>query len=355
MEKIWVNSGDSHLLEPVDLWTSRLPAHLADRAPRSERGDRHETIYVDNVIQRRALNDFLDSFRPPGAYDLTLRLQDMDAEGIWGQLVFPSMGLWTVLLTDRELAAASVRAYNDWCREEIMDGSPRIVGAAILSMASIDDAVAEIERVAGMGFQCVFLPTVVPDGQEYAQDRWEPVWAAAEEANLTVAFHIGTGSDAKVFRGPGGAVINYVETTFPGMRVVTHLVASGVLDRHPRLRILIAEGGASWVPALADRMDEGYRQHGNWALPKLSALPSELIYRQVYTSFQHDVSAVPAVTAMGYRNVMWGDDYPHLEGTYGHTQKTLHDLFQDVPDEVRHTITLDTFRRLFTVPERVEA
>ncbi len=355
MDKIWANSGDSHLLEPVDLWTSRLPSGLAERAPRTERGDRLETIYVDNVIQRRALNDFMDSFRPPGAYDVALRLQDMDSEGIWGQLVFPSMGLWTVLIQDRELAAACVRAYNDWCREEIMDVSPRLVGAALLSMASVEDAVTELQRAAGLGFQCVFLPTTVPDGLEYAQELWEPVWAAAEEAGLLIAFHIGTGSDGKAFRGPGGAVINYVETTFPGMRVVTHLVAAGVLDRHPRLRILIAEGGASWVPALADRMDEGYRQHGNWALPKLSALPSELIYRQVYTSFQHDVSAVPAVTAMGYRNVMWGDDYPHLEGTYGHTQKTLHELFQDVSDEVRHTITLDTFRSLFTVPDRVEA
>ena len=56
----------------------------------------------------------------------------------------------------------------------------------------------------------------------------------------------------------------------------------------------------------------------------------------MYASFQHDVSAVPAVEAMGYRNVMWGDDYPHLEGTYGHTQETLHDLFDDADaDTVR--------------------
>ena len=133
------------------------------------------------------------------------------------------------------------------------------------------------------------------------------------------------------------------------------MVASGALDRYPNLRIMIAEGGASWVPAIADRMDEGYRQHGMYVEPKLSALPSELIYRQVYTSFQHDRSAIPAVTAMGYRNVMWGDDYPHLEGTYGHTQKTLHDLFGDVPDDVRRSITVETFESLFDIPERPAA
>ena len=65
-----------------------------------------------------------------------------------------------------------------------------------------------------------------------------------------LGFHIGTGGDTVVFRGPGGAIVNYMETTYPGMRVVSHLVACGALDRHPGLRILIAEGGAAWVPAM---------------------------------------------------------------------------------------------------------
>jgi predicted TIM-barrel fold metal-dependent hydrolase len=147
-------------------------------------------------------------------------------------------------------------------------------------------------------------------------------------------------------------VSNYVETFVPGQRVVAHLVASGALERHPGLRVLIAEGGASWVPALADRMDEGWRQHGQFATPKLTKLPSETIFEQVYASFQHDRSAVPAFTSMGYPNVMWGDDYPHMEGTYGHTQKTLHELFDGVAPETRFALTEGTFGRLFTVPHR---
>ena len=105
-------------------------------------------------------------------------------------------------------------------------------------------------------------------------------------------------------------------------------------------------------PALADRMDEGWRQHGQFATPKLSKLPSETIFEQVYASFQHDRSAVPAFAAMGFPNVMWGDDYPHMEGTYGHTQKTLHELFDGVPSEIQLALTEGTFGRLFTVPER---
>ncbi len=94
--------------------------------------------------------------------------------------------------------------------------------------------------------------------------------------------------------------------------------------------MLVSEGGATWGPFLADRMDEAYRQHGAGVRPKLSKLPSAFLYEQVYASFQHDVSGRAANWAMGWKNVCWGSDYPHFEGTFGHTQKTLHELFDDV-------------------------
>src|SRR5271165_6927156 len=103
MTKIWANSGDSHVLEPDDLWLRSLPARLAGRAPRSERGDKYEILYIDGERVDRQLNDFMDAMRPPGARDLDIRLKDLDQEGVWGQLAFPSMGFWTVKLTDREL------------------------------------------------------------------------------------------------------------------------------------------------------------------------------------------------------------------------------------------------------------
>ena len=81
--------------------------------------------------------------------------------------------------------------------------------------------------------------------------------------------------------------------------------------------------------------------------PKLKRSPREIIYSQVYASFQHDRSAVAAATHMGYRNVLWGSDYPHMEGTYGHTQQTLHELFDDADPAVRQRVTVDAFRELF--------
>ncbi|WP_261557077.1 amidohydrolase family protein [Frankia tisae] len=363
MAKIWANSGDSHFLEPDDLWQANLPPRLAELVPRAVKDPdgTYETVYVDGQSFRRKLpnvaaQEFLDeSSRAPGARDATLRLADLDTEGVWGELVFPSLGLWSSSFRTPEVLREALRVSNDWAIEAIMKVSPRLVPTAQVSTLQVDDAVAELERTAELGYRAVFLPTTPhPLADDWNRDSWEPFWAAAEAANMVLAFHVGTdpidiGSAqvGVVYRGPGGAVLNYTETTFSGQRAAMKLVASGALDRHPNLRVLVAEGGATWVPFLADRMTEGYRQHHMAVRPKLSRSPKEILYSQVYASFQHDASAVAALTGMGYRNVMWGSDYPHMEGTFGHTQETLHGLFDGVADDVRRRITVDTFLELF--------
>ena len=348
--KIWAHSGDSHAMEPEDLWTSRLPKRLADRAPRTERGEKYELVFVDGKQSSRQLNDFMDAIRPPGARDLKIRIQDLDQEGVWSQLAFPSTGFWTVNIEDAELSRECVRAWNQWALEEVMGTQDRIFTPACVPLVDPADAAREVEWAAEQGFQSVFLPCTMPKDKDWGLDIWEPLWAAAAAHDIVLAYHIGTGGDTVVYRGPGGAVVNYMETTYPGMRVVTHLVASGALDRYPDLKVLIAEGGAGWVPAVGDRMDEAYRQHGMFVRPRLSRLPSEIVRKQVYASFQHDVSAVQIIEDTGYNNVLWGDDYPHLEGTYGHTQQTLHDLFADVDPRIQDRVLRGTFEELFKVP-----
>lgn len=353
MTMIWANSADSHLLEPGDLWTERLPSRLAERAPHSVKTEKYEIITVDGEQLGRQLNDFMEAIRPPGATNIAIRLKDLDKEGVWGQVAFPSMGFWSVNIKDGELARAVAGGYNDWAYDEVIAKTARVLPAALLPLVDLTDAVRELERAAERGFQIAFLPTGTPAGREYANDEWERLWTAAERASIVLGFHIGTGADNVVYRGPGAAVVNYVETTYNGMRVLTHMVAGGALDRHPDLKIFIAEGGAGWVPALGDRMDEAYRQHKMFVRPQLSRLPGDIVRSQVYVSFQHDPTGVEVVEGMGYRNVMWGDDYPHLEGTYGHTQATLRGLFEGVADATRERVTQGAFEELFTVPSRI--
>lgn len=364
MDKIWTHSGDSHVIEPDDLWRSNVPAEYRDLMPHSvkDADGEWETVHVDGKSFRRRLpsaaqQEFLaSSMRAPGAFDLSKRLTDLDLEGVWGEVVFPSLGLWNASFTTRAALDAAIKVSNDWSKSEIMDRSPRLIPTAQVSMLSVADAVAELERTAEMGYRAVFLPTTPPAASpDYNRDDWEPFWSAAEQARTVIAFHIGTdpvdlvgGEQIGVaYRGPGGAVLNYTETTFSGQRAAMKMVASGALDRHPDLKVLVSEGGATWVPFLGDRMTEGYRQHHMMVRPKLSRTPKEILYSQVYASFQHDETAIAAVTAMGYRNVMFGSDYPHMEGTFGHTQDTLRHLFAGVDDDTRYRVTQGAFLELF--------
>lgn len=361
--KIWANSGDSHFLEPANLFVDRLPAALAERMPRSVKSEdgRKETVYIDGESFERPLPKPLAegefkgqtiemlAARPPGSFNTYERLKDLDQEGIWGEITFPSLGMWANMIKDPELVREGSKAVNDWALDEIQNVAPgRLIATAMLPLLDVNDAAAEVYRAKERGFYAVYMPTVPPQGRPpYNDPSWEPIWAALAETGLVLTIHIGTDGSTVVFRGPGGAVMNYVETTFGGQRATVQLIAGGVLDRYPDLKVLIAEGGAAWAPFVGDRMNEGYRQHGMFVRPKLELLPKEYIYRQVYVSFQHDETAVEAVTGMGYQNVMWGSDYPHLEGTYGHTQKTLHELFDDVDLAVRHRVTIGAFLDLF--------
>ena len=372
MSKIWSNSGDSHFIEPDDLWRANLPANLADLMPRSEKDPdgEHETVRVDGQTFKRKLpNPKMAEFQElsgsaPGHHDVSKRLPDLDQEGIWSEVGFPSLGMWNAMFRTREAVKAAMEVSNDWAKAELIDRSPRLLPTAQVSMVNIDDAVSELERAAGMGFRSVFMPTQPPHAlPDFNRDDWEPLWAAAEDANMVLAFHIGTDpldlaageAPGFVYRGPGGAVLNYTETTFSGQRAAMKMVASGALDRHPTLKMLVSEGGATWVPFLGDRMNEGYRQHHMMTFPKLSRSPKEILMSQVYASFQHDETAVATVTAMGYNNVMWGSDYPHMEGTFGHTQETLHHLFDGVDEKVVHRITIGAFEELFPGTEPVPA
>lgn len=159
--KIWANSGDSHLVEPDDLFTTNLPKELSERMPRSEKDPdgTHETLYIDGQVIRRRMPraaELLDENgqsvfeRAPGANDMKLRLVDLDKEGIWAELVYPSIGIWMSSIQDPKLLAAGCAAINDWAFE-YQRFDPRYVCTATIPLLDHEHAVPEIHRVADMG------------------------------------------------------------------------------------------------------------------------------------------------------------------------------------------------------------
>ena len=328
--------------------------------PRSEKFDGYEVVHVDGQSFRRDMpkletkkvggKSIGELVMERGANDIESRLRDLDEEGVWAEVVYDSLGLWESMIKDQLLRAAN-RAQNEWKATEIV--RRRTIGSCRLPRSRCSTSTSPFRSCSTphrSGSRCQPADGV-PDGSpDYNRDDWEPLWAAAEEAGMVLGFHIGSDNDGKSntpFRGPGGAVLNYVEHDVWRSVRRDEACDRGALDRHPSLKVLISEGGATWVPFVGDRMNEGYRQHHMFVRPVLSVLPKEILYRQVYTSFQHDETAPAALWAMGYHNVLWGSDYPHLEGTFGHTQKTLHELFDDVDPDVSYRIRLGAFKELF--------
>src|ERR1700758_1568295 len=199
--KLWANSGDSHFIEPENLWSSRLPQRLAELVPRSEKDPdgQWESIYVDGQVFRRRLpsigqEEFIQAtVAAAGARDVDKRLADLNDEGIWSELVFPSLGMWSGSFRTPELMQATIRASNDWAKEAMMGPSPRLIPPAPVSTLDIEDAVDELQRCGTMGFKAVFLPvTPHPAQRDYNRDEWEPFWATAEDIGMVIAFHIGS-------------------------------------------------------------------------------------------------------------------------------------------------------------------
>ena len=342
--KPFVFSGDGHIREPADLYSSTLPASLRQHAIHSKRdGDYIGTYAGDRLIIRtRVANDRRPDFaegkgnlgRPSikGATDLGERIKDLDSEGIDAEILFPTVAMFAFLVEHIDAEIASARAYNDWLHRFIGEQAHRFVKCGIVPIRDFDAGVAEMERLAAMGFTSVMLPSSIPPGiANYNHDGWDKMFDAAQRLGMVLALHTATGrADVKPERGPGGAIVNYTDQMRDAIHSIMYMVAGGVLDRFPASQVVVVESGASWLAGLAERMDEVYEAHFNFVNPNLSVKPSEVIQRQVSATFQYDRACIMSRSVTGTRGLIWGSDYPHTEGTFPHSREVLAHLFDGI-------------------------
>jgi predicted TIM-barrel fold metal-dependent hydrolase len=349
------NSADSHVVEPLDLWVERLPRHLRERAPRIEEVDGRWVFRVEGLPPRKLGNPSAKGdtdtqraagFRPGGS-DPDRRARDLDEDGVWGEVLYPTIALFGFMIADPELRWEVARAYNDWLAETFAAASTRFAGAAMIPVQEVDAAVTEIERIAGLGLRSIMLPMQPPAGAPYNRDNYDPMWAAAQAHGMPVSFHVGTGANPVYERGPGGAVINYVEVGLGAARTLGYLAASGVLARFPDLHVVMVECGAGWLAWLLERMDEAFEEHAGWVQPKLPEPPSFYVRAQGHVTFGNDAAGVVNRDFTGVEPLLWASDYPHPEGTWPHTRATLDRIFADVDPDDRRRIVYQTTARLY--------
>ena len=356
--KPFVFSADSHIMEPAGIFLDGLPASLKKHAIHARKegdylitGTEEKVIYRLRVGQHR--EKALGDNERKGIREIPGRLEDMELEGIDAEICFPSLGLWLYALDSAEAEAASARLYNDWNDSFLGGHKNRFVRCGMLPVLDFSNTLAELEYLASRGFTAAMLPAVTPPNlPKYNNPSWDVVFAKGAELGIVFVMHTGTGLESVVVeRGSGAAIINYTNQAMDAQISVMYLVSGGVLDRNPGARVAFIEAGASWLVALAERMDEVAEAHANFVRPKLSRKPSQIIDDQVWASFQHDRACITAAAARlpGARNVMWGSDYPHAEGTFPISRPIQEQLFEnlDVPEDVRLNILGLTAAGLF--------
>jgi predicted TIM-barrel fold metal-dependent hydrolase len=301
-------SVDTHVAEPLDLWSSRLPKHLRDRALRGEHiGDGRflETHYPGGgriAMERdRHADGSLMEFIGGGPPEKTMA--DLDADGIWGAVALPNAGMMGSFGADHELALAHARVYNDWLVEAYGPYRPRIALAATIPLTDVGDAVREIERIAAKGFSAIIVPVMPP--RPYAGETFDPVWAAAEANGMQVIMHLATGfltdaqgrpvsnafsmTDAAGHADPDSEssqaeqamgtlmaaagvapvghsyhpvarrLLEQEASSHTAKRAIMSLIGGGVLERFPSLHFSFIEFDAHWLPSLVAAMDISFR------------------------------------------------------------------------------------------------
>lgn len=355
----YIFSADGHVREPRDLFSAALPERMVKFAPRTVRDEEYMKVFAgDKLMLRMRLakngkEDFTANTRR-GGEDLKLRIEDLDQEGIHGEIVFPTLGMNIFLLEDRETEIACCEIYNNWIQHYFAGHYDRFVRCGVLPMLNFDDTVHEMERIAKLGFTSAMLPSAIPPGMpQYNDPRWDQVFDAAQRLEMVLVMHTATGIETlQRARGPGASVINYTMQMNDAALSLTYMVGGGLLDRFPKAKVAVIECGASWLDGLAERLDEVYFGHHMFVNPKLSVKPSEVIKRQVAISFQFDRGCIMSRSVTGTEGLMWASDYPHHEGTFPHSQQVIAHLFDgvDISETEKDDILGLNGARLFRLP-----
>ncbi len=133
--------------------------------------------------------------------------------------------------------------------------------------------------------------------------------------------------------------------------VVGLMVLGGVFERHPKLKLVVAESDAGWLPHYMYRMDHAARMNAEGGIIKgLSKLPSEYIRSNVYATFQDDLTAYHSLDLFPYEHLLWASDFPHTDSTWPRSRQLIAEQASHLTEEQHQAIFRDNTARLFNLP-----
>ncbi len=362
MSDLRIISSDNHVMEPSDLWTGRIESKFRGREPSvTALADGSEWWFCDGVKGQfvaagsqagvrfeepeKLTSSGVSEDIPPGGYIPEAHVKDMDIDGLDVSIVYPTVGLQLyATVRDSELLSACFRAYNDWVAEFCAPFPNRIKGIAMINVDDVQDGIREMTRGAKMGLAGAMITLFPPEDKGYDSPIYEPLWAAAQDLDMPLSLHISTNRP-----GPGQQWENVdtLKTSFicnvdHWVRVsLADIIYSGVFERYPKLMIGSVEQELSWVPHFLDRLDYNYTQRavGDAAYRfKGQALPTEFFHSNVFLGFQEDALGIRDRDIIGVDCIMWGSDYPHIEGTFPRSREIIEEILMDCSEEEKTKI-----------------
>ncbi|HEV2187355.1 MAG TPA: amidohydrolase family protein, partial [Stellaceae bacterium] len=264
-------------------------------------------------------------------------LKDMVIDGVAGEVLYPSQGLFYFKVADTGLMSAIFRAYNDWLAGFCRTDPARLKGIAMINLDDVEDGTRELERAARLGLCGAMIAEYPAEDRRYDQPEYEKFWAAAAALEMPLSLHTATRRHGKI-RGAGAGTLRDASSRatkafYPALSMCD-MIFSGVFERHPRLMLAIVEFELSWAPNVLTSMDYTYRERHGEALYRFKdgTLPSDFFHRNVVLSFQEDAIGIRLRDVIGVDNMMWGSDYPHSESTFPESRRIISEILAGVPD-----------------------
>ncbi len=353
-------SSDSHFNEPPDLWTTRVPDALKDRAPRMERFDEGDAWIIEGV--KDPINFGMNAcagLKPEemkgwarfedlrkGGYEPAARLLEMDEDGVDAEVLYPTPRLSQAVFayTDPDFHVALVQAYNDWLSEYVAHAPARFAGLALLPNRGVEDAVAELERVIDRPGMRGAMIGCWPNGTLAVQPEDDKLFAALAERDIPLSIHV---SLSQSMPSAHKAKLPGYGRFFDAPNRMIELIFNGVFDRFPELNVFFAEVDFGWVPYVKEQIDNNYQRLDPVSRFGLEMLPSEYIERHFHFGFMTDTFGVHNRAAVGVERILWSNDYPHISADWPNSWRTIQAAFSGVPSDERNLMLAGNAQRLW--------
>jgi predicted TIM-barrel fold metal-dependent hydrolase len=283
---------------------------------------------------------------PASGWDPTSRLADMQKDGIWGEVLYPTIAMRFFTIEDIEFANACIRAYNTWASDFCKSDPARFKAIAMVYLDDIGAGIDELERCRDLGLPGAMI-AVFPDGAEpYHHERYDPFWAAAERLRMPISLHTATERRVNHDPTPVDSFLHYtlVQRTLIGM------IYAGTFDRFPGLQIVSVENDAGWAGNIIERMDyvDVKGRFRNLHTGHLNdEAPSVYWHRNISYTFMRDRTAILAREIIGVDRLMWSSDFPHGDSTWPESQAVIDEQMSDIPLDEARLILRENAARLY--------